>query len=116
MFRDGPGSLTNRFWHGRLCVLCDDILHIRWLERDIPRPLPKSSSYVHRLDPFTQGVALGLVLRAVSSLDLEREHLAAGQPDKEVGHIPTTRAGPHVLDLKAQMIVLRVSDDLIAAL
>ena len=108
--------MTNRFWHGSICVLGDDILHLRWLERDIPRPLPKSPSSVYRLDPFTQGVAFGLVLRAVGSLDFEREHLAAGQSDKEVGNIPTARAGPHVVNLKSKMIVLRIGDHLIAAL
>ena len=97
-------------------MLGDDILHFRWLERHVPRPLSKSAGSVDRLDPFTQGVALGLVLRAVCSLDLKREHFAAGQPDKEVWNIPTTRAGPHVLDLKTKMIVLRVGDHIISAL
>lgn len=116
LFRDGPNSLTNRFWHGRLCVLGHNILHIRRMKRDLPRPLPKSSSSVDRPAPFIQGIALCLGLRAIDSLDCEREHVAAGQPDNEVGDVTTARASPHALDLKSKVIPLRVGDHLVSTL
>jgi hypothetical protein len=56
-------------------MLGDDVLHFTGLKGDIPGPMPEASTAVDGVDPFTQRLALGLVLRAVGAFDLEGERL-----------------------------------------
>src|SRR5690606_8097992 len=86
----------------------DDVLHLTRLERDIPSPASETACCVDRLHPFVQRVPLGLVLRTVGALDLEGEDRAASETDQEIRDVSPPGARPHVVDLKAQVIVLGV--------
>lgn len=97
-------------------MFSDSILHVARFERDIPGPLTKSSSAVDCRDPFVQRVAFGLVLWTVGSLYFKGKHFTAHQADKKIGHIPTARAGPHIMNLKTEVIILGVGDHIVPLL
>ena len=78
-----------------------NIMHLRWFECHVPRPVAEPTRRVDGLNPLIQSFTLGLVLLTVSSLDLQRQRLPVRQPDDEVGNVTATRSLPEVVDLEA---------------
>lgn len=91
-----------------------NVLHLIWIERDVPCPLAEASSRIDGLDPFVQCVALCLVLRAVRAFDLKRQCDAACKAYQEVGDVSPPGTCPHVMDLEPEVIVLGIGDHVIA--
>ncbi len=89
-----------------LCILQNYIMYVSSLECDVPRPHSKSASGIDCTNPLGQGIALGLVLRAVDPLDLENERHAIPEADNEIRHVAPPRPLPEVVDLEAEVIVL----------
>ena len=51
----------------------DDIVHLRRVERHVPRPLAEATSRIDGAHPFVKSFALGFVLLAVRPLDFQRK-------------------------------------------
>ena len=65
-------------------MLCDDVLHLARLERDIPSLTSETAGCIDRFHPFVQPIPPGLVIRAVGARDLDREGRAAGKMDQKI--------------------------------
>ena len=94
----------------------NDVLHFTRSKGHAPAPGTKPSRRVNSLYPLVQRRALCPILLAIPSLYLKHQCFAGAHANQEVGDIPTARAVPHVVDLKAEVVVLRVGQDIRVAL
>ena len=65
-------------------MLCDDVLHLTRLERDIPSLTSETAGCIDRFHPFVQPIPPGLVIGAVGARDLDREGRAVGNMDQKI--------------------------------
>lgn len=89
----------------------DDVVYLRLLERNIPAPLTKPALRVHALHPRIQRQAFRAVLFGILTLDLQHQNFAIRKSNQKIGHKTLTRAVPKVMNLKAKMVILGISQD-----
>lgn len=77
-----------------------------------PNPPATFTAFTHS----ASASRLALFWGAVSALDFQRQRLAVRQPDDEVRDEAAPRAGPEIMHLKPEMIVLRIGEHVIALL